>query len=333
MRRAEYGKGGELLSLKAFMDRAGSDDPKKWIVKPHCHDCGEEVFAYDKRGARGFHAARDEVTKHVPRTKPGFHHYPVDPADTTSPVLTCPSSFRDDPRFKDPRLKDLMDSMEFRRDELERNTAALSEPKMAAALEKVQRFFMHRLTGKSVLSDDDQKDIKKITKGLITMAGLSQHPWVLPYMQALFVGARTRLARSHRRTYKAAYDNQGTQKLPVQYANKETGWLTVPRSIVLGFKGKSGKITPMRYQGGQGAEISFPVSRDFAASIFLDGRSPSKKPEAARTPPRPAAAPVRAARRVPGRSMAPRQLAPPRPSKLQQREAQGQTTLFRVAQL
>lgn len=279
MKLAQYGKGGDLVSLKAFMDRAGSDNPKEWVTKPHCPDCHEEVHAYDRRGARGFSAARDEVTKRVPRVKPGFSHYPVDPADATSPVLTCPSSFRDDPRFRSAQLANLMDSNEFRRDELERNRAVLLEPKMVKALEEVQRFLMQRLTGSSVISQEDRKDIQRITRGLITMVGLADHPWVLPYMQVLFIGARTRMTRSGSRSYRAAYNNEGSQKLPVTYANGETGRLTIPKSLVLGFKYRSGKITPMR-QGRNGPKISFPVSRDFAASLARGIFQPSQ-PESA----------------------------------------------------
>ncbi|MDP9126898.1 MAG: hypothetical protein M3N08_01370, partial [Pseudomonadota bacterium] len=107
MQRAEFGKGGDLVTLRKFMDLAGSDDPKKWVVKPYCPECGEQVHAYDKRGARGFWATRDEVTKR--RTPPGFSHYAVDPADTKSPVLLCPNSFRDDPRYTTPNLREFLD--------------------------------------------------------------------------------------------------------------------------------------------------------------------------------------------------------------------------------
>ena len=106
MKRAQYGSTNIQVTLKEFMDLEGSTDPKKWVTKPYCPDCGEPVHSYDKRGALGFRAARNEVTqKRERQPQPGFHHYDVDKSDTTSAVLTCPSSFRDDPRFKLPELR------------------------------------------------------------------------------------------------------------------------------------------------------------------------------------------------------------------------------------
>lgn len=213
----------------------GKTNPKEWEKQPHCSECRQEVIGWDKpRAATGVYAARDEVTK--PHLPPHYNHHQAKPGDPY-----CGARFRDKFKFESPNARELINNTLFHDAELARNQFAIEEPAMRRALDRMQDDIMFGLT-RTHLSDQDKKDLAKAEKSLITMAGLAQHMWLLPYMKALFISTRERethgkhgMKISRVLLDPSSNESKGTQKLRVTFADGEQGEIVAPLRLYPSF--------------------------------------------------------------------------------------------------
>ena len=239
-----------LLEGKVDSKKKGLDGKKGWQTEIVCPDCGGRVHPNNAAAAKGFRAVAIEVsdprsikdfsiagkdaTQKTKRKSPGFDHHD----HAASP--DCPSSFVHDQQFAEIYHSNTFD---FR--ERDRNAAALEDPQKREALKEVLRFFMQRLTGKPILSAEDETFFDKLTKQkLFLLAGLAEHSWILPYMQVLLAGTRERTFKS-KRISRVAYKNIGQQVLIFTDVDDRQREMIVPLEIQLGFMFKKGNFNPM----------------------------------------------------------------------------------------
>jgi len=260
---------GDRVNLREFVERYGAD-PKQWLAKPQCPGCGRGLHAYDPKGAVGFRDVEREITTLVQR-RPGFHHYKHGAGDN------CRYSYANDPRYAD-----IPSHKELHQKEIVRNVAAIQKPITRNAVERVAEFFIHGITGSSVISPADRKSIDHITRTqLLQLKGLSAHAWLLPYMQVLLMGPKpqTFVKNSNR----VVYQKVGLQRLNYVNANGEASLLTAPFAIRLCWSSEKGHVWPMK--NGR-RNVTFPVSRAFALNIAKppERRAAKIKPPTPRKP-------------------------------------------------
>lgn len=268
---ARYGMNGDPVTANEFIALEGPNK-KKWTTQPHCIECAEPLILYAKGRAQGLYAARNEVTRRRAKVRPeGYNHHP--PKNEGDAVDNCSIYYRNRPEyaFRDVQLAIFASDEFFDVKSKEANIKKFAEPEVANKVRIIERFLMKHLTGTTELSAKDEKDLKNVRKGLMTLAGLDQNWWLLPFMEVVFLGDYKRISRATERLpsfeYKVRYDvSRKTQKQNVVFANGERGKLTIPATITAGFKKPYG-IKPMRNPETR-KELTYPVTKEYAEKIF-----------------------------------------------------------------
>ena len=263
---ARYGKDGPVITLREFLDREGKTDPNivgqnghiGWSVDPLCCDCHTRVHIYDVLGALGFKSVQKDVTKR--HRVPGFHHY------DHNPDRACPSYFAGDPDFAE-----IYSHNKFNPVERARNKAVCFQDNMRLAHKKILTSLMLELTGKEDISDEIARALERILDTrILSMAGIADNPWLVPFVQVALIGPQVRTSQSGR-SYMAVFETIGHQTLDYTVeGKKEKMW--APGSLRLCFASKTGrKQQPMRrYKNGPAVVVD--ISRKRAADMIISMR-------------------------------------------------------------
>jgi hypothetical protein len=268
------------LEGKTDKNKNGPDGQKGWRTEIICPHCGAPNFANDSKAGAGFRVTASEtekpqqsgftaVSRAITRSRrvkklPGFSHH------SHTAKADCPQSFKDDKRFQGS-LRDVEFDWRVRK----LNEAALNAEDTQRALGVVRAFLMRRLTGQEVLTDQVRATINPARKKILAARGLHQNKWTEPFMSALMAGAYQRtFGRSDKLHWVifVADRSSGTQSLPYTYEDGTSGFLSIPRRMVLCFWRKRGLPTPLIDQGTK-QPVTFQISRQFAASLVLAERS------------------------------------------------------------
>lgn len=244
---------GETLRVDAAAFVRARDAHPKTDLHPECLECGQRVFMNDEKGAKGFRLVNLEITKRGKKQKtPGFSHHPSIKNKDCSLYLA-----------NDPRFQGIHRDNEFEAKEHARNLEVLNKPNMRQAIEDVQTFFMHRLTGQPKISAADKKRLNDIEKKLLSWKGLADHPWVLGYVGPMLLGSYKK--QMIRGVTRIEYRDVGKQWLSVNSLDGEERLLVIPEKIQLCYSPKDGK--PPRPLLRDGQPVEFEVSRSFAFKI------------------------------------------------------------------
>ena len=288
------------MNLREFVARQGPD-PEKWAVKPHCPHCKCALDTFDIKKTKDFHLVSAKATQ--PRRKTGFGH----PKGKAKP--DCPYSYVNDPRFLFPPSRYTAER------ERKANREIVTQPKMAAALQEVLRYFMHPMTGEAAISPADQKVLDRLGRMNDHMKGLKKHPWMRPYMQILLFSELNRRARV-RKSYKPVtntaqgefresggelcarkgrkpaesrgnilmWRQEGSQILEYPSINPEDGIRTIDiptrMQLFMVYPQPDGGVKYVRALSKGQRAITFKISRDFAAGIVKIDNKRRKKQEA-----------------------------------------------------
>jgi len=236
MLRARYGKNGELVTLKEFIEREGGRKPAQWVTKPYCRDpnCGRELQAYGFDAALNFgFVARELSGREKTRAVPGFHHRKHDA------VEGCKYAYADDPRFEeheykpvDPHIHEKVQRVLFADNVLQSNCFAILQ-------------LWKELTGRKMDIEKDYRKAKETITGIIQdkklyeKEGLGVHAWVVPFYVAAHFGPQERIGSWG--PYEWVYKPEGERKLFFNSLSGMRQYITVPERLVLGFPRKAHK--------------------------------------------------------------------------------------------
>ena len=266
---------GKPLRVDAAAYVRARDAHPKTDLHPTCLECSQRVYMNDEKGAKGFRLLNLEITKRGKRQKiTGFSHHPKNENKDCSLYLA-----------NDPRFSSIHENNEFDVKERARNLEALNKVNMRQAIEDVQTFFIHRLTGRPQISADDKKHLANIERKLLSWKGLADHPWILGYIGPMLLGARKKQMKPGLTSIE--YLAVGKQLLSVASLDGEERMMEIPQKIQLCYTPADGKQPESLKRGGT-IPVEFEVSRNFAFKIAqTQAKARRKAREAAVKPPAP----------------------------------------------
>ncbi len=182
MRKVYYGEDGDLVNLRTFVERQGPD-PNKWTLQPICKGCGRVVTPINVKVVLGFSEVSEEVAQRAGEMgrKPQAPHFRHKDGEGEG----CPYDDRKDPLFAP------FHENEFDIRARERVRDVLFSPEVKAMNGAMMRMLYWHLTGKWAIPDGDGKAIWRFAeKRVCSMSVLIQRPWIFPFAQILFAGAR-----------------------------------------------------------------------------------------------------------------------------------------------
>lgn len=257
MKYALYGPHGDLIDLRTFVQRQ-SPDPKKWTVTPFCDGCGEPVHDVGIHNLLGFKEASRELlfrARQYDRAiqQPHFAHY-------KGAGQGCPYSRADDPLFA-PFKNNPLDS----RDKEKIREILFAAKDMNSKI--INRLYLD-LTGMKEIPISEKREMWALTeKKMCRMSVLADNPWIFPYAQILFAGARERTFGQKTKSHTLIFRGIGEQKLVLSDFRGRDVEASIPREIGLYFvntRYNRVSYAPFRRDG---KHLSYALSKSCAEQL------------------------------------------------------------------
>jgi hypothetical protein len=260
MELAHYGKKGDLVNVRAFLERQGTTDPKKWDVQPLDPETGEVVQPYNKKGALVFlDAAANEVST---RRFPGFRRY------HHAGAAHLPST-----RHKKRKAQALSAHRRYKvRDGIKK---VLRSPEIKSLNKKVLWALAARVMDGKNFSRKAYDKIAKLNK-VYDIEALATYPWLLPYILAVLNGHSKRTVELNRQST-MCYRALGTQDLHYIDRHGKQRRIIAPAELQPCFVNRVGRqveFTPLKNPTTDKL-ITFPVSLE-AAQLMQPARDIEK---------------------------------------------------------
>ena len=232
-------------NLVALWGRAGVDVT--------CPACGQPVSLNNLKGLEGFRVELASHAEEPPAFPFWFRHRAGNGGASCSRYH--PSEKNEASPF---RARNTFSALEK-----QKNLAVLNAPAIRAALEEVQRCLMKPLTCHTLLKPEDKRHLQRIERGLVSMAGLAAHSWVLPYMTAVLAGAQERPYGTT--TCRVRYKGLGEQSLPFMGADGQDRRLVVPQTIRLFYADPA--LSDAQLFPNDNKPVTYEVSREAAMTM------------------------------------------------------------------